>query len=69
MSQISLQVPEVHCDHCKSSIEGAVGQLSGVNSVDVSIAEAKVDVDYDETTGDLDSIKKAIEEQGYAVFG
>lgn len=68
MSQISLQVPEVHCDHCKSSIEGAVAALPGIQAVEVAIADATVDVQYDDTV-DLDTIKKAIEEQGYAVFG
>lgn len=68
MKQISLQVPEVHCDHCKSSIEGAVSALPGVQGVEVAIADATVDVEYDDTV-ELDTIKKAIEEQGYAVFG
>jgi copper chaperone len=68
MKQISLQVPEVHCDHCKSSIEGAVSALPGVQTVEVAIADATVDVEYDDTV-ELDTIKKAIEEQGYAVFG
>jgi copper chaperone CopZ len=51
------------------SIEGAVGSLEGVASVEVAIADATVDVTYDDGTTDLDSIKKVIEEQGYAVFG
>mgnify|MGYP002623305944 FL=1 len=69
MTQKKLQVPEVHCDHCKTSIEGAVAELDGINKVEVAIAEATVDVDYDEATVDLDKIKSTIEEQGYAVFG
>ncbi|REK12848.1 MAG: copper chaperone [Actinobacteria bacterium] len=69
MTQKTLQVPEVHCDHCKVSIEGAVSELSGINRVDVAISEATVSVDFDESRVDLDSIKSAIEEQGYAVFG
>ena len=69
MQQITLQAPEIHCDHCKMSIEGAVGSLAGVSSVEVAIADATVDVTYDDSTTDLDSIKKTIEEQGYAVFG
>ncbi len=64
-----LQVPEVHCDHCKTSLEGAVGALGGVDSVDVAISDATLTVDYDETEVELDRIKSAIEEQGYAVFG
>lgn len=69
MTQISLQVPEVHCDHCKTSIEGAVSQLPGIEKVDVAISDASVSVEYDEATIDLAQIKSTIEEQGYAVFG
>lgn len=65
----TLQVPEVHCDHCKTSLEGAVGDLSGVDRVEVSVPDATLDVSFDENAVDLDTIKKAIEEQGYAVFG
>jgi copper chaperone len=69
MTQVSLQVPEVHCDHCKASIEGAVSQLPGIEAVDVAISEASVSVEYDEDTIGLEQIKSTIEEQGYAVFG
>jgi len=68
-TQTTLQVPEVHCDHCKTSLEGAVGGLGGVSTVEVSVPDATLDVSYDETTVTLDTIKKTIEEQGYAVFG
>ncbi|HET9201958.1 MAG TPA: cation transporter [Acidimicrobiia bacterium] len=69
MSEIVLQAPEIHCDHCKMSIEGAVGALDGVETVDVAIADATVRVTFDDDRVDLGSIKKTIEEQGYAVFG
>lgn len=65
----TLQVPEVHCDHCKTSLEGAVGELTGVSRVEVSVPDATLDVSFDEVTVDLDTIKQTIEEQGYAVFG
>lgn len=69
MTDVQLQVPEVHCDHCKSSIEGAVGALAGVETVEVSVPDASVQIAYDETSLPLDMIKATIEEQGYAVFG
>ena len=65
----TLQVPEVHCDHCKSSLEGAVGDLGGVSRVEVSVPNATLDVTFDEDAVTLDTIKHTIEEQGYAVFG
>lgn len=69
MTDVLLQAPEIHCDHCKVSIEGAVGALEGVDTVDVAISDATVRVSFDDTRLELASIKKAIEEQGYAVFG
>ena len=69
MTQVSLQVPEVHCGHCKSSLEGAVSALDGVAKVEVSVPDATIDVGFDEGSVDLDAIKGVIEEQGYAVFG
>ncbi len=51
------------------SIEDAVGALDGVDTVDVAVSDATVRVSFDDSRLELDSIKKAIEEQGYAVFG
>ena len=68
-TQTTLQVPEVHCDHCKTSLEGAVGDLAGVANVEVSVPDATLEVVFDESTVTLDTIKSKIEEQGYAVFG
>lgn len=69
MTEITLQVPEVHCNHCKTSLEGAVGALGGVENVEVTVADATLDVTFDDTAVELDTIKRKIEEQGYAVFG
>ena len=67
MTSRTLTVPEIHCDHCAHSIEGAVGALTGVENVKVDIADRTVDVSYDEGTVDIDAIVTAIEGQGYEV--
>jgi len=69
MTEVLLQAPEIHCDHCKVSIEGAVSALDGVDSVDVAISDATVRVSFDGSRLELVAIKRAVEEQGYAVFG
>ncbi len=68
-TQKTLQVPEVHCDHCKTSLEGAVGALGGVSTVEVDVPNATIDVAFDDDSVSLQTIKTTIEEQGYAVFG
>ena len=67
MSTRTLSVPEISCGHCKSSIEGAVSPLDGVDRVEVHIEERTVDLDYDGTATTFDAIVTAIEEQGYDV--
>jgi len=66
MTEIKLDVPDISCDHCKMSIEGAVGELTGVATVAVSVADRTVDVSYDDSLN-KDAIVSAIEEQGYEV--
>ena len=65
MSTATISVPGIHCDHCKSSIEGALGGLAGVEQAEVSVPDRTVTVDFDESQVDLDAIHNAIEEQGY----
>lgn len=67
MTTETLSVPEIHCGHCKSSIEGAVSALDGVESVDVDIEPRTVHLRYDESTVGMEEIKAAIEAVGYEV--
>jgi len=57
-------VPEVTCDHCRTAIEGEVGEVPGVDSVTVDIAAKQVTV-----VGDADdaAVRAAIVEAGYEV--
>jgi copper chaperone len=67
MREEQIPVPEIHCDHCKMSIEGAVQAVPGVESVKVDVPGKQVTVAYNEATVGLDRIKAAIKEQGYEV--
>ena len=62
---ITLSVPEITCDHCRSAIEGAVGELAEVRSVVVDVPAKTVTVDG----GDRDVIVAAIEDVGFDVAG
>lgn len=67
MQTTTLSVPEISCDHCKMSIEGATSQLEGVRSSTVDIPGKTVTVEFEAERVDLGSIVAAIEEQGYDV--
>ncbi len=66
MTQVKLAVPDISCDHCKMSIEGAVGELAGVSQVEVSVADRTVDVNFADPLTQAE-IVTAIEDQGYEV--
>ncbi len=57
-------VPGISCDHCKHAIEGEVGDVSGVESVVVSVTDRTVEVDG--WAADA-AIRAAIAEAGYEV--
>ena len=67
MAVVELSVPEIHCDHCKASLESAVGEVSGVATVTVAISERSIAVGYDGQTETYASVVDAIEGQGYSV--
>jgi copper ion binding protein len=61
-----FEVPGISCDHCKAAIEGAVGALTGIDSVDVDVASRIVVVAGTAADGD---IVAAIDDAGYDVAG
>jgi copper chaperone len=65
----TLSVPDIHCGNCKSSIEGALGGLAGIEAAEVSVDDRTVTVSYDEAAVGMDRIKETIEEQGFEVAG
>lgn len=60
----SYAVPDVSCEHCRTAIEGAVGQLVGVDRVTVDLTAKRVDV---VGAASDPAIRAAIEEAGYEV--
>lgn len=62
-STITLSVPEISCDHCKVTIEGAVSELADVDRVIVDVPTKTVAIDG----GARDAIVNAIEEVGFDV--
>jgi copper chaperone len=66
MTELTISVPEIHCDHCKMSIEGAVGALDGVEQTTVDIEARTVDVTF-EPPASFAAIVGAIEDVGYEV--
>jgi copper chaperone len=67
MKNVVLNVHGMSSSHCENAVKKAVGSLDGVSSVTVDLAGKTVTVAYDEAKVALDSIKSAIDDQGYDV--
>ena len=65
----TISVPEIHCDHCKVSIEGALASIGGVQGATVDVPARTVTVTYDDASVDRGDLVEAIEQQGYEVPG
>jgi copper chaperone len=63
----ALTVDGMSCQHCVHAIEKAIRSLAGIDSVDVSLEKKLVTVDFDPGVVNLESIKTAIDDQGYRV--
>lgn len=66
MASTTLSVPEIHCGHCKSAIEGAVGPVEGVRTVEVDVDARSVHVEHDDAVT-VRALVDVIEDQGYDV--
>lgn len=64
MSTRTYSVPTISCGHCKAAIEGEVGKVAGVATVEVDVATKTVHVEGDATD---EAVRAAIDEAGYDV--
>jgi copper chaperone len=64
---VVLNVEGMSCEHCVMAIEKAVKELDGVYNVSVSLNDKNVSVDFNDDNLGEDTIKDAIEDQGYDV--
>jgi copper chaperone len=67
MKTIKLNVEGMSCSHCVNAVTKGVTALGGVSGVNVDLEGKTVTVDFDEAKVTLDSIKEAIEDEGYDV--
>ncbi|HVI42513.1 MAG TPA: copper chaperone CopZ [Anaerovoracaceae bacterium] len=67
MTKSVLNVEGMSCSHCVSAVTKAVTALEGVSGVNVDLEGKTATVDYDAAKVSLESIKEAIEDEGYDV--
>jgi copper chaperone len=65
--EATLSVPEISCEHCVKTINGALGALPGVEAVSTEIPARTVQLRYDPSQVSMDQIEAALDEAGYTV--
>ena len=62
----NFTVPEITCDHCKSTIINTLSTVDDIELVEVNIETKDVTLKSSEEI-DLDLVKSLLDEQGYTV--
>jgi copper ion binding protein len=65
--EITLSVPDVSCEHCVKTIDGALGALPGVEAVSVDLASKTVRLRYEPAHMTLERIEETLDDAGYTV--
>ena len=65
MTDLSLAINGMHCSHCVTKVQKALGALPGVEVRKVEIGKAVVSLD--ETKSGVDALRKAVQDVGYEV--
>jgi copper chaperone len=67
MSNVTLNVPDISCEHCERTITNTLQPVDGVRSVRVDIPARQVRVEYDEAQVSVDTMKALLQEEDYPV--
>ena len=66
MSQTTqLRVMDFDCPSCATTVERALGNVEGVDTVEVHYSTGRVEIHYDDAVADPDAFAQTIENQGY----
>jgi copper chaperone len=68
MAVSTYRVEGMTCGHCAGAVQGEVGRLPGVADVAVDVEAGQVTVTSADPL-DLEAVRAAVEEAGYAMVG
>jgi copper chaperone len=67
IQEVVLSVPDVSCQHCVKTINGALGLLPGVEAVSTDIPTKTVYLRYDSEQLTMEKIETTLDDAGYMV--
>ena len=65
MEEKILKVNGMSCEHCVKAVSGALGAISGVADIVVSLKEGTVSFKHDPALASIEAIKDAIIDEGF----
>jgi len=65
--RITLSVPDVSCQHCVKTVNGALDQQPSVQDVDVDLDHKTVTFAFDPQQVSLDTLEAVLDDAGYPV--
>ena len=69
MEKITLTVKGMTCMGCVKSVKNVLEPIPGVASVDITLDNGEVAINYDAARAGLDQFTAAIQDAGYEVVG
>ena len=67
VQEVVLSVPDVSCEHCVRTINGALGGVAGIEYVSTDIPTKTVKLRYDATVVGLEKVEEILDDAGYTV--
>jgi copper chaperone CopZ len=67
VQEVVLSVPDVSCQHCVKTVNGALGVLPGVEAVSTDIPTKTVHLRYDPNQLTMEKIETTLDDAGYTV--
>ena len=69
MEKQTLKVEGMSCEHCVKAVNNALGAITGVADINVTLENGMVSFSHDPALAPLETIKAVITEEGFAVAG
>lgn len=67
VKELVLSVPDVSCEHCVKTINGALGGLPGVEAVSTDIPTKQVHLRYDPSRVSFEQVEATLDDAGYTI--
>lgn len=64
---IKISLKGLSCENCVKTVNNALENVDGVINADTILADAIVNVEYDDRKVGYEDIRKAVEDSGYGV--